>query len=200
MKNTDLGRIIKSIVGGLGAFALAIFLKMPLVMIILLPIVSYGGIYMVTKPDIKIGSIKITNANGEEMKALMEDAYEDLEVLHRAAKNLDDKEIRALAEGLYKSGVSIFDHLQANPSKISLARRFINYYLDTAAGLVDKYQRLNSSKVRGESVAKARDDVVGGLGVLTKAFDKQFERLMQGEIMDITTDVKVLEQTFRSEE
>ena len=64
---------------------------------------------------------------------------------------------------------------------------------------MEKYQKLVSSRVRGESVEKARADIVSGLTVLTRAFDQQYERLMQGEIMDITTDVKVLEQTLRSE-
>ncbi len=63
-----------------------------------------------------------------------------------------------------------------------------------------KYQKLIFSRVRGESVEKAKTDIVSGLTILTRAFDQQYERLMQGEIMDITTDVKVLEQTLRSEE
>jgi 5-bromo-4-chloroindolyl phosphate hydrolysis protein len=65
---------------------------------------------------------------------------------------------------------------------------------------LEKYQKLISSKVKGESVEKAKTDIVSGLTVLTRAFDQQYERLMQGEIMDITTDVKVLKQTLRSEE
>lgn len=200
MKNSELVRVMKSIAGGLGAFGLTIFLGMPLPLIILVPLASYAGIYMVSKPEIKIGSIKLAQANGEEMKALMEDAFEDLELLERAGKKLDDIKIRDLTLDLYQSGISIFEHLQDNPKKIGLARRFINYYLDTAAGLVDKYQKLKASKVRGDSVEKARADVVNGLEVLTMAFDQQYERLMQGEIMDITTDVRVLEQTFRTEE
>lgn len=199
MKNSELVRVIKSVLGGLGAFALTILMKMPLPMIAIIPVAVYAGVYMVAKPEIRIGSIKLAEANGEEMKALMQDAYEDLEILNRAGKRLEDSEIRSLALELHESGISIFEHLQANPRKIGLARRFINYYLDTAAGLVDKYQMLNASRVKGESVEKARDDVVNGLKVLTRAFDQQYERLMQGEIMDITTDVKVLEQTFRSE-
>ncbi|MGI6742215.1 MAG: 5-bromo-4-chloroindolyl phosphate hydrolysis family protein [Eubacteriales bacterium] len=197
MKNSEILRVIKSLIGGLAAFALMLFLLMPLPMIILVPIAVYVGIYLISKPEIKIGSIKLNEANGEEMKALMQDAYDDLETLVLAGRKIENPEIRQLANDLYQSGISIFEHLQQNPDKINLARRFINYYLDTAAGLVDKYQKLRASKVKGDSVQKAEVDVKNGLTVLTKAFDQQYERLMQGEIMDITTDVKVLEQTFR---
>ncbi len=197
MKKSEILRVIKSLIGGLAAFALMLFFLMPLPMIILVPIAVYIGIYLISKPEIKIGSIKLDEANGEEMKALMQDAYDDLETLILAGRKIENQEIRQLANDLYQSGISIFEHLHKNPDKINLARRFINYYLDTAAGLVDKYQKLSASKVKGESVKKAEIDVTNGLTVLTKAFDQQYERLMQGEIMDITTDVKVLEQTFR---
>ncbi|MDI9471581.1 MAG: hypothetical protein GX260_01715 [Tissierellia bacterium] len=200
MKNNELLRTIKSLLGGLAAFALTLFFAMPLPMIILIPIAVYVGVYMVSKPVIKIGSLKLSDVKGEEMKSLMKDAYEDLEVLETTGRKIQDNSVRELALQLYQSGISIFEHLQKNPDKIGLARRFINYYLDTAASLLIKYQKLIISRVKGESVEKAKADILNGLTVLTKAFDQQYERLMQGEIMDITTDVKVLEQTLRSEE
>ncbi|NLL92454.1 MAG: hypothetical protein GX222_08620 [Ruminococcaceae bacterium] len=200
MKSREIFRTIKSLLASLAAFALTMFFSMPLPMIILIPIAVYAGVYMISKPVIKIGSLKLSDVKGEEMKSLMKDAYEDLETLEKTGKKIQDNTVRKLALELHQSGISIFEHLQENPDKIGLARRFINYYLDTAAGLVDKYQKLISSRVRGESVEKAKTDIVSGLTVLTRAFDQQYERLMQGEIMDITTDVKVLEQTLRSEE
>ncbi|MGI6072826.1 MAG: 5-bromo-4-chloroindolyl phosphate hydrolysis family protein [Lachnospiraceae bacterium] len=200
MKSREIFRIIISLLGGLAAFALTMFFRMPLPMIILIPVAVYAGVYLVSKPVIKIGSLKLSDVKGEEMKSLMKDAYEDLDILDKTGKKIQDPTVRKLALELYQSGISIFEHLQENPDKIGLARRFINYYLDTAAGLLEKYQKLISSRVRGESVEKAKADIVSGLTVLTRAFDQQYERLMQGEIMDITTDVKVLEQTLRSEE
>lgn len=200
MRNSEVFRTIKSLLGGLAAFALSMRFNLPLPMIIILPIAVYAGVYMLAKPVIKIGSLKLSDVKGEELKSLMKDAYEDLEVLEQAGKKVQDPIVRKLAIELYKSGISIFEHLQKNPEKIGLARRFINYYLDTAAGLLEKYQKLVSSRVRGASVEKAKLDIASGLNVLTRAFDQQYERLMQGEIMDITTDVKVLEQTLRSEE
>ncbi|MGI6348758.1 MAG: hypothetical protein GX245_02235 [Eubacteriaceae bacterium] len=200
MKNSEIFRTIKSLLGSLVAFALTWFFNMPLPMIILIPIAVYAGVYMISKPVIKIGSLRLSDVEGEEMKSLMKDAYEDLEILDKTGKKIQDGTVRELASELYQSGISIFEHLQKNPEKIGLARRFINYYLDTAAGLLGKYQKLIFSRVRGESVEKAKTDIVSGLTILTRAFDQQYERLMQGEIMDITTDVKVLEQTLRSEE
>lgn len=199
MNKGEIRQMVLGLGAGLAAFGLGLVLKMPLILVLVLAPATYMGVYMVTKPQPRIGRVKLAEANGLEMKQLMEDALEDLVVLETGAKSLPDPEIKWLSASLYQSGVAIFEHLQDNPDKIPLARRFINYYLETASGLVSKYTKLTKSKVKGDSVAQARTDVVQGLEVLTDAFDKQFEHLMQGEIMDITTDVKVLQQTYRSE-
>lgn len=199
MAKGEIRQMVLGLAGGLAAFGLGLILKMPLVLVLVLAPATYMGVYMATKPQLKIGSVKLAEDNGEEMKQLMQDAFEDLEVLDKGAKSLQDPQIKQLSAGLYRSGVAIFEHLQENPDKIPLARRFINYYLETASGLVSKYDKISRSKVKGDSISKARTHVVQGLEVLTDAFDKQFEHLMQGEIMDITTDVKVLQQTYKTE-
>lgn len=199
MKKGELKQLILGLIAGIIAFLFTLGVGMPLPLIALIPVGVYFGVYMISKPEIKIGDIKLNEANGEELKELMRDAYEDLEILKDGSQKIQHPEIRRLSLELYDSGVSIFKHLQSNPDKISLARRFINYYLDTAGGLTKKYKNLQNSKVRGESVIKAENQTIKGLTMLTEAFDQQYERLMQGDIMDITTEVKVLEQTYKSE-
>ncbi len=86
MKNSEIFRTIKSLLGSLAAFALTWFFNMPLPMIILIPIAVYAGVYMISKPVIKIGSLRLSDVEGEEMKSLMKDAYEDLEILDKTGK------------------------------------------------------------------------------------------------------------------
>ncbi|NLM20008.1 MAG: hypothetical protein GX217_08355 [Clostridiaceae bacterium] len=200
MKKSEIRQTILGVIGGLITFVITLFLHMPIPFLIALPVGAYIGLYLASKPQLKIGSIKLKEANGEEMKQLMSDAFDDIQVLESGSKISYDSEIKNLSERLYQSGISIFEHLQENPSKIPLARRFINYYLETASSLISKYDKLHKSKVKGESILTARKDVINGLTLLTNSFDKQFEHLMQGEIMDISTDVKVLTQTVKMEE
>ncbi|MGI6579808.1 MAG: 5-bromo-4-chloroindolyl phosphate hydrolysis family protein [Saccharofermentanales bacterium] len=200
MKKSEIRQTITGVIGGLITFAITLFLSMPIPLLIALPVGAYIGFYLASKPQLKIGSIKLKEANGEEMKQLMSDAFDDIQVLEAGSKISYDNEIKNLSEHLYQSGISIFEHLQENPGKIPLARRFINYYLETASSLISKYDKLHKSRVKGESISKAREDVINGLNILTNSFDKQFEHLMQGEIMDISTDVKVLTQTVKMEE
>ncbi|MDO5690272.1 MAG: 5-bromo-4-chloroindolyl phosphate hydrolysis family protein [Tissierellia bacterium] len=200
MKPGEIRQMVIGFLGGLGMLLFTLIVSMPLPLVIALPIAAYFGSYMISKPQLKIGGIALSEANGEDMKALMQEGSDDILALEKGMGSIRDPEIKNLAKALYQRGVDIFQHLQQNPDKISKARRFINYYLDTAAGLITKYESLSKSNVQGQSVEKAKGDVKEGLSVLVRAFDREFEHLMQGEIMDIETDVKVLTQTFKSEE
>lgn len=173
---------------------------MPLFLVLILPIGVYFGVYMISKPQLKIGNISIAKAKSEDLKQLMEEGYNNLRKLEQGSTQIKDEEIQGLSKNLYFRGVDIYEHLQSNPDKIPVARKFLNYYLETAAGLVTKYEKLSDSKAKGDSIKRAEKEVKEGLLVLEKAFDKEFEHMMQGDIMDIELDVKVLEQTFKSEE
>ena len=200
MKKAEMIQMLSGLGGGLVAFVLLLLFKFPLILTISLPIAVYFGVYFLSKPQIKIGGITLANANGEEMKALMEEGYKDLEVLKKGGKNLPNSRVRELSTDLYIRGVDIYKHLQGHPDKIPLARRFLTYYLDLASNLVEKYHQVTSSNVQGKSVEAMEEDVEEGMEILKKAFDKEYEHMMQGEIMDIELDVKVLEQGFKSEE
>ncbi|MDO5649854.1 MAG: 5-bromo-4-chloroindolyl phosphate hydrolysis family protein [Gallicola sp.] len=200
MNKSELIQLFYGLLGGIGGLILAILLQMPIPLMIVIPIGAYFGVYMVSKPQVKIGNIALSKANSEDLKKMMEEGYSDLQILKKGSDGIQNEKIRQLSDQLYHRGVDIYEHLQANPDKIPIAKRFLNYYLDTASGLVEKYDRLSTSKVQGASVDHAEREVQEGLTVLTKAFDKEFEHMMQGEIMDIELDVKVLEQTFKTEE
>ena len=86
MKNKEVFRTIRSLLGGLAAFALTVVFNLPLLMMILIPIAVYVGVYLISKPVIKIGSLKLSDVKGEEMKSLMKDAYETWRFWTKPAK------------------------------------------------------------------------------------------------------------------
>jgi 5-bromo-4-chloroindolyl phosphate hydrolysis protein len=191
----EIRQLIFGLLGGLATFGLGLVINMPVLLTVVLSIASYYGAYMLSKPQIKIGRITLSEANGEDMKKLMQDGAEDIRAL-KAGRSLSNESISRLSGNLYEKAVSIYEHLQENPDKIQVARRFLTYYLDTASGLVEKYGKLKRTRLQSRSIDKVEAEVTDGLEILSKAFDKEFEHLLEGEIMDIETDVKVLEQTF----
>ena len=73
-------------------------------------------------------------------------------------------------------------------------RQFLNYYLPTTLKILQAYAQLEAQWVEGENIAAAMGRIEGMMDKVVEGFEKQLDLLFQGDAMDITTDVEVLER------
>ena len=160
----------------------------------LLCILLYFGLGLILKPRKKIGGIDVEKIQGgEELQKLLEEARKDLKQISRAAREITNIKAKEDAEALEAGGRRILSYLEENPEKISMARRFFTYYLDTAAGLLERYTQLQETGLRTPEVTEALRKTAGTFPVLNEVFEKQFTRLMEGELMDVEAEISLLE-------
>ncbi len=161
---------------------------------------TYAGVFLYAKPQIKIGSIKVDRiADKSEFKRLLLEAKQDLDLLRTATKQISNLPLRHQSQQLYRSGVRILEYLEKNPDRIPAARRFLGYYLTTAVDILRKYIPFQKSGLKTDEVKQVTDATKKALPVLLEAFEAQFTTLMQNDILDIESDIKVLELTRKSE-
>lgn len=166
----------------------------------LLCILLYFGLGLILKPRKKIGGIDVEKIQGgEEFQKLLEEARKDLKQISRAAREITNIKAKEDAEALEAGGRRILSYLEENPEKISMARRFFTYYLDTAAGLLERYTQLQETGLRTPEVTEALRKTAGTFPVLNEVFEKQFTRLMEGELMDVEAEISLLENTLKME-
>ena len=166
----------------------------------LLCILLYFGLGLLLKPRKKIGGIDVEKIQGgEELQKLLEEARKDLKQISRAAREITNIKAKEDAEALEAGGRRILSYLEENPEKISMARRVFTYYLDTAAGLLERYTQLQETGLRTPEVTEALRKTAGTFPVLNEVFEKQFTRLMEGELMDVEAEISLLENTLKME-
>ncbi len=166
----------------------------------LLCILLYFGLGLILKPRKKIGGIDVEKIQGgEELQKLLEEARNDLKQISRAAREITNIKAKEDAEALEAGGRRILSYLEENPEKISMARRFFTYYLDTAAGLLERYIQLQETGLRTPEVTETLRKTAGTFPVLNEVFEKQFTRLMEGELMDVEAEISLLENTLKME-
>ena len=166
----------------------------------LICILLYFGLGLILKPRKKIGGIDVEKIQGgEELQKLLEEARKDLKQISRAAREITNIKAKEDAEALEAGGRRILSYLEENPEKISMARRFFTYYLDTAAGLLERYTQLQETGLRTPEVTEALRKTAGTFPVLNEVFEKQFTRLMEGELMDVEAEISLLENTLKME-
>lgn len=159
----------------------------------------YLGLNLILKPNPK-ESLKVAfRTNNEELKGMFREAEKDLAILQQVGQRDQDPVIRNHATHLFETGRNIFSYLKDHPEKVGASRQFFTYYLDTAADILEKYQGVLNSGIKGPEIDRARDQAKRALDVLDSAFAKQFSRLVAGDLEEIDNELKVLEQTLDME-
>lgn len=179
---------------------LYVFLHWSLVICLLLAIGLYIGLTLFLKPSRKIAGIDVAEMpGGEALADLLDEADNDLTSIRSATKRILEPQVREQVQALYTTGTRICDYLEENPQKIRLARRFLTYYLDTTAKLLDRYVELSETGLRTGEVAEILAKTAQALPVLNDAFARQFTHLMEGELMDVEADLVLLKSTLEME-
>lgn len=146
---------------------------------------------------------RLSSSNSAEIEndltALMKKADEDMGSILHVAKNVKSKEVSQNAMLLYQLGEKIMVYLRRNPQKITKARRFFNYYMETARDILAKYQEFELTGIKAQEVEDIEVKTTGALKTLQEAFQKEYVRLATTEMMDIEADIDLLEKTTKSE-
>lgn len=93
----------------------------------------------------------------------------------------------------------IFEYQKSHPERSAQLHAFLSYYLPTTLKILRAYAQLESQGVEGENIAAAMSRIEGMMGKVVEGFEKQLDQLFQGDAMDITTDVAVLEQMLQKD-
>lgn len=184
--------------GGLG-----FFLTGTMIGLTFLPALGIGAAigaaaYFLNKPVIKVEGIDPKNiALTSEWPLIMHEANLDLEDIFNCMEKAPHEGIREKAGKLYKTGVDIIDYIRENPGKLMSGKKFLNYYLDTAAKICRKYMEFTKTISTSAEANEMFEHTDKGLGLLVEGFEKQFSKLMADDLLDIETDIAVLENTIK---
>ncbi|MGN1223882.1 MAG: 5-bromo-4-chloroindolyl phosphate hydrolysis family protein, partial [Ruminococcus sp.] len=107
--------------------------------------------------------------------------------------------VKQEAQRLKQTAKNILTYLEKHPEKIKSARQFIDYYQDTASSLLQKYIELQDTNLQTEDAMHLQSNALKAIGTLNTAFEAQFQKLMHNEMMDMESEIRLLEQTVKME-
>src|SRR5699024_10314123 len=160
---------------------------------------SYPGFLLVLRPVKKIGRMEVEKiGNGEVLHERLLEAGTDYRRMQKAAGKILDPVLKQDAQTLLTTAGSILKFRTDNPKKIPSARRYIDYYQETAANVLENYVELQDSRLATKEAQRILQNTKEAVATLKEAFQMQFEKLLQNELMDMEADLNLLKQTLRS--
>ncbi len=91
----------------------------------------------------------------------------------------------------------IFRAVYDKPHKVPMIRKFMDYYLPTTLKMVRGYRMFDERGVRGEEAVAAKNRIRDALAVVLTGCTKMLDKLYQDDVLDLTTDIDVLEQMLK---
>ena len=201
MKKGQMRQLVLSLAAGIAVFlVLALALRWNFLLSAALGVGIYFAFWflLAQKPD-KFTLYFTDQQDAQEMQDLMAEAERDLSSLKASAEKITDVQTHSDAQALAKTGVRIYDYLSSHPEKIRSAHQFLTYTLDTAGKLLARYVEFRATGLATPEVQEILERTAKSLPVLHAAFERQFTRLMQGELLDVEADIELLRKMLAME-
>ena len=127
------------------------------------------------------------------------EARDYLRQMREADVAIQDEAVSAKIRVLEARTDQIFRVVSENPDKLPHIRKFMDYYLPTLLKLLRSYDHMEEQGIQGENIRRTMAEIEKVLDTVVVAFDKQLDSLFQAEAMDISSDIRVLENVMTQE-
>ena len=110
---------------------------------------------------------------------------------------IPDESLSAKLDELENYCAEIFRAVYQKPAKAPQIRKFMEYYLPTTLKMVKNYRLLGERDLNNKANREARRRIDEALGVVNEGCSHMLEQLYKDDMLDITTDIDVLEQMLK---
>ncbi len=86
----------------------------------------------------------------------------------------------------------IFDRAKENPTVIPDLKKLMDYYLPMTVKLLNAYADMDAQPVQSDSIRSSKREIEDTLDTLNLAFEKMLDDLFRDTILDISSDISVL--------
>ena len=139
----------------------------------------------------------------EEKAALLSENFDkavaDYRYLQSRQGKLGDKEINSHLQRMQRTAKNLILHLEKHPERIPSAFKFIDYYQDRAVKIVQQYQELEETQLSTDKVRDLKERMKSTLASLDEAYNEQFERVLNEQMLSVDAELKVMEQQLDAE-
>jgi 5-bromo-4-chloroindolyl phosphate hydrolysis protein len=143
--------------------------------------------------------IVVNGITREKYNEIIQQGKDKLKMLASFISQVQDIAIKKKIKEISDVVEKIFLDIEKDPKDIKPAREFLSYYLDTTINILNRYTEISSQNIRSKKIDETLKKVEDLLDAIKVAFEKQLEKLLNDDILDLDSDIKVLEQTIKSE-
>ncbi|MBE6035931.1 MAG: 5-bromo-4-chloroindolyl phosphate hydrolysis protein [Clostridiales bacterium] len=137
--------------------------------------------------------------DGGILKDAIDEGKEYIRTIKAANDALPEEEISEKLERLENITSKIFEYVEQHPEKLPEIRKFMCYYMPITLKLVKAYQSFDEHGGNEGEIADAKAEIKKTLETINMAYQNLFKKLMQTDILDVSSDISALETILAQE-
>lgn len=137
--------------------------------------------------------------DNEEFLEPLSKARTDYALIQGSIGLLQDKVMATQVRHLQATAGKMLTYLEHHPERLHAARRFIDYYQDRTALLMQQYVALRETGLHTEELENLQRNMRTTFQGFAAAYEKQFANVIGSEILDMDAEMKVAKQFMRED-
>jgi 5-bromo-4-chloroindolyl phosphate hydrolysis protein len=143
------------------------------------------------------GYLRSKNLPDGQLKTVILRCEERLAEIHELRKKIVKPDIKTKVSEITETIENIMDVFIERPASLKTAKRFTDYYLDATIKILKKYNELAGYAVKSPTINTGISKAETAMDTIRDAFSNLFFRLKEDDLMDLNTEIKVLENEIK---
>lgn len=158
-----------------------------------------GGLLLFRTQKKKIISIEMSKPDVAAIEQILSEANTKITTISTLQKKIVKPTVKAALGKVLIIANGIVDDIRNDPSDAKRARQFLNYYLDAVVRIMTSYTDLMDRNINSPEALGAINKVETLLLTLEVAFQKQRDALASNDVLDLDTEISLLDKTLGME-
>ena len=139
------------------------------------------------------------NSQKNELDIVIESGEKYISQIESVNYSLRGNNICTKLDEMTEVTKNIISNVKKNPNNLPLVKKFFNHYLPISLKLITSYKELNEQTIEGENIKKAKYEIENSIDLINTAFKKLLDDLFEDIVLDVSSDISVLETLFTQE-
>lgn len=145
------------------------------------------------------GEILVEDLSLERAKEIINQGKNSIEQIKLNQAKINDGNFRAKVEKLVDNSNDILSIVEKYPDKSYALNKFSDYYLPTAAKLVETYYDFELMRTDDRKILNSMGQISQSITTIAQAFDKIKVELLSDRAMDVKTDIDTINLLLNQE-
>lgn len=130
-----------------------------------------------------------------DLEASLAEGRRKLNQIRALGRNIKNERLERVCKTIEK----ILAEIRRDPADLKRARQFLSYYLDSTINILEKYEKLSAQDIGDPAIRASLSRVESMIDTINLAFEKQLSHLLSNDVMDLDTELSLLEKTIQME-